>query len=592
MNIQNTIYVVLIVFTFFFFACKKDGPKSEAKPPEYTKPGYSIIESVSVNTTFEFTDITNKAGIDFIHETGAFGKKWMPETMGSGGGFLDYNNDGLPDIFLVNSTEWPGHETKKKQNTPKLYRNSGNGKFEDVTIEAGLDFSVYGMGCAFADYDSDGDLDIYLTAVGDNKLLRNDKGIFTEVTAQAGVFGDSKFSGESPAWSTSAAWVDMDRDGRLDLFVCNYVKWTPETDLFTTLDGTTKSYATPEQYEGETCRLYRNTNGSRFEDITKKAGVFNSEGKSLGVAIADFNDDGWPDIVVTNDTQPNFLYLNQGNGTFTDIALRAGMAYDEFGRARAGMGLDVADIKNNGNLSIAIGNFSREPISLYTQISGELFQDFAGSARLTKSSLLPLTFGILFEDFDLDGYVDLITGNGHIEPEINSVQQEITFAQAPLLFHNNTLGQFVDISNQIGESFTEPIVARGIATADIDQDGDLDVLITVNGGSPKLFRNDLQKEQANWLKITLEGNKPNFNAVGAAVTIWAGELKQKKMVRTGSSYLSQSDFSTLIFGLGKHTQTDSLEIRWPTTGKVTRLGPAKASQTYIIQESNPVLSKL
>ena len=209
MNIQNTIYVVLIVFTFFFFACKKDGPKSEAKPPEYTKPGYSIIESVSVNTTFEFTDITNKAGIDFIHETGAFGKKWMPETMGSGGGFLDYNNDGLPDIFLVNSTEWPGHETKKKQNTPKLYRNSGNGKFEDVTIEAGLDFSVYGMGCAFADYDSDGDLDIYLTAVGDNKLLRNDKGIFTDVTAQAGVFGDSKFSGESPAWSTSAAWVDQ-----------------------------------------------------------------------------------------------------------------------------------------------------------------------------------------------------------------------------------------------------------------------------------------------------------------------------------------------------------------------------------------------
>ena len=591
MNIQNTIYVVLIVFTFCFLTCKKDEPKSEAKPPEYTKPRYTITESNSIHTSLHFTDITKEAGIDFIHETGAFGKKWMPETMGSGGGFLDYDNDGLPDIFLVNSSKWPGHETNKKQHTPKLYRNLGNGKFRDVTIKAGLDFSVYGMGCAFADYDSDGDMDIYLTAVGDNKLLRNDKGKFTDVTATAGVFGNSENPNDPPAWSTSTAWVDVDRDGRLDLFVCNYVKWTPETDLFTTLDGTTKSYATPEQYEGETCRLYRNINGSRFEDITKKAGVFNPEGKSLGVAIADFNDDGWPDIVVTNDTQPNFLYLNQGNGTFTDIALRAGMAYDEFGRARAGMGLDVADIKNDGNLSIAIGNFSREPISLYTQISGELFQDFAGSARLTKSSLLPLTFGILFDDFDLDGYVDLITGNGHIEPEINSVQQEITFAQPPLLFRNNTLGQFIDISNQIGQSFSQPIVARGIATADIDQDGDLDVLMTVNGGSPKLFRNDLQKVHANWLKLTLHGNRPNLNAVGAVVTVWAGELKQKKMVRTGSSYLSQSDFSTLMFGLGEHSEIDILEIRWPSTAKSNRLGPAKARQTYIIQESNPVLDR-
>ncbi|TDI92529.1 MAG: CRTAC1 family protein [Caldithrix sp.] len=587
---SNKSYITLLISLIVLIACKKNENQAEQKPPEYTKPGYTITESNSIHTPIQFIDITEDAGLDFIHQTGAFGKKWMPETMGSGGGFLDYNNDGLPDIFLVNSSEWPGHETNKKQHTPKLYRNLGNGQFRDVTIQAGLGFSIYGMGCTFADYDSDGDLDIYLTAVGDNKLLRNDEGKFTDVTAQAGVFGNSDEPDQTPAWSTSAAWVDVDRDGRLDLFVCNYVKWTPETDLFTTLDGTTKSYSTPEQYEGETCRLYRNINGNRFEDITKKAGVFNPEGKSLGVAIADFNDDGWPDIVVTNDTQPNFLYLNQGNGTFTDIALRAGMAYDEFGRARAGMGLDVADIKNNGNLSIAIGNFSREPISLYTQISAELFQDFAGSARLTKSSLLPLTFGILFADFDLDGYVDLITGNGHIEPEINSIQQEITFAQAPLLFHNNTLGQFIDISNEIGKSFTEPIVARGIATADIDQDGDLDVLITVNGGSPKLFRNDLQPEQANWLKITLEGNKPNFNAVGAAVTIWAGGLKQKKMVRTGSSYLSQSDFSTLIFGLGKHTQTDSLEIWWPTTGKVTRLGPAAAGKTYVIQESNPVLA--
>jgi len=289
MNIQNTLYVVLIVFTFCFLACQNNKPKTEQKPPEYTKPSYTITETNSSHIPIQFTDITKDAGIDFIHETGAFGKKWMPETMGSGGGFLDYDNDGLPDIFLVNSSKWPGHETNKKQHTPKLYRNLGNGNFEDVTIEAGLEFSVYGMGCAFADYDSDGDMDIYLTAVGDNKLLRNDKGRFTDITVQAGVFGNSENPNDPPAWSTSTAWVDVDRDGRLDLFVCNYVKWTPETDLFTTLDGTTKSYDTPEQYEGETCRLYRNINGNRFEDITKKAGVFNPEGKSLGVAIADFN---------------------------------------------------------------------------------------------------------------------------------------------------------------------------------------------------------------------------------------------------------------------------------------------------------------
>jgi len=582
MNIQNTIYVVLIVFTSCFLACQNDKPKSEQKPPEYTKPSYTITETNSSHIPIQFTDITKDAGIDFIHETGAFGKKWMPETMGSGGGFLDYDNDGLPDIFLVNSSEWPGHETNKKQHTPKLYRNLGNGKFRDVTIQAGLDFSIYGMGCAFADYDSDGDLDIYLTAVGDNKLLRNDKGKFTDVTATAGVFGNSENPNDPPAWSTSTAWVDVDRDGRIDLFVCNYVKWTPETDLFTTLDGTTKSYATPSQYQGETCRLYRNIDGHRFKDVTKSAGVLNAEGKSLGVAIADFNSDNWPDIFVANDTQANFLYQNNGAGTFTDIGIRAGVGIDEYARARAGMGVDIEDIRNDGKYSIAIGNFSREPISLFTQISHELFQDQAGLARLAKPSLLLLTFGLLFVDLDLDGYVDLITGNGHIEPEINLVQQEITFAQPPLLFRNNTRGQFIDVSNQIGESFSQPIVARGIATADFDQDGDLDVLITVNGGSPKLFRNDLQKEHANWLKVNLKGNKPNLNAVGAVVTVWAGDLKQKKMVRTGSSYLSQSDFSILIFGLGEHSEIDSLEIRWPTTGKTNRLGPAKARQTYII----------
>jgi hypothetical protein len=405
------------------------------------------------------------------------------------------------------------------------------------------------------------------------------------VTAEAGVTGNSQRAGDPPAWSTSAAWVDVDRDGRLDLFVCNYVKWTPETDLFTTLDGKTKSYATPEQYQGETCRLYRNLDGRRFKDITETAGVLNPDGKALGVAVADFNDDGWPDLAVSNDTQPNFLYLNKGDGTFTNVALQAGVAYDEAGRARAGMGIDVADVTNKGRLSIAIGNFAREPLSLYTQISNELFQDLAGAARLTKPTVLMLTFGLLFADFDLDGYADLAVANGHIEPEINAVQQDITFAQRPQLFRNNGRRQFVDISDQAGEAFAEPIVGRGVAAADIDDDGDGDLLITVNGGSPKLLRNECK--DANWIKIRLLGNSPNLDAVGATVTVWAGDLVQRKMVRTGSSYLSQSEANPIVFGLGAHSQADSLAIRWPTSGKTSKLGAACAGRTYTIRESLP-----
>ncbi|MFQ5632605.1 MAG: CRTAC1 family protein, partial [bacterium] len=351
--------------------------------------------------------------------------------------------------------------------------------------------------------------------------------------------------------------------------------------------GKNKSYATPEQYQGETCRLYRNINGKQFEDVTAKAGVLNESGKSLGVAIADFNNDGWPDMVVSNDTQPNFLYLNNQNGTFRDVGLQAGIAYDEFGRARAGMGIDIADVSNSGRLSIAIGNFSREPISLYTQIDNALFQDHAGAARITRSSLLNLTFGVLFADLDLDGYQDMIVANGHIEPAINSVQQDITFEQSPQVFRNNTKGRFVDITNRMDMRFREPIVARGIATADIDNDGDLDVLMTVNGGAPKLFRNDLPAENSNWIKIKLRGEKPNVQAIGANVTIWAGGVRQQRLVRTGSSYLSQSDITELVFGLGALQKADSVHIRWPTTAKVTKRENIISKKMFLIKEDDP-----
>jgi len=591
-NMNQKFLLTVFIAAICGLNCSKQAPATD-QPAGYAAPSYMLADSIKSVTGIHFTDMTRDAGIDFVHETGAFGKKWMPETMGSGGGFLDYDNDSWSDIFLVNGCDWPGHERQSQKATPKLYRNLGNGRFEDVTRKAGLDFSIYGMGCAFADYDADGDMDIYLTAVGNNKLLRNGQGQFRDVTAQTGASGNSEEPGRASAWSTSAAWADVNRDGWLDMFVCNYVRWTPATDLFTTLDGKNKSYATPEQYEGESCRLYRNIRGLRFEDITKRAGVLNHNGKSLGVAVADFNDDGWPDIVVANDTQPNFLYQNNGDGTFTDIGLPAGIAYDEVGRARAGMGIDVADINNQGKQSIAIGNFSREPLSLYTQIGHGLFQDLAGATHLARPSLFMLTFGLTFADFDLDGFADLITANGHIEPEINSIQPDITFAQPPQLFLNNRAGQFIDVSQQIGEVFPQPVVARGLATADIDGDGDLDVLITVNGGPAKLLRNDLPgSDSSNWIKFRLIGKPPNRNAIGAAVTVSAGDLHQRKTIRTGSSYLSQSDISVMIFGLGSHTQADSIEIRWPTSGRVDKLGSARAGRFYEIDEKNSKMKAL
>ena len=572
----------ILLLLFQLVGCGKK--EAEKATLEFTDEAHDFTADRSAKTFNHIrrTDITNASGIDFMHVTGAFGEKWMPETIGSGGGFFDYNNDGWPDIFLVNGSFWPDHKTNDVKPTPVLYRNNMDGTFTDVTAASGLDFSIYGMGCSFADFDADGDMDIYLTAVGNNLLLQNENGIFQDVTAKMGVSGNDPGPASIPAWSTSAAWVDVDRDGWLDLFVDNYVKWTPETDIYSTRDGKSKSYATPDIYQGETCRLYKNMEGRYFEDITEKAGVLNHEGKSLGVAVADFNNDNWPDIVVSNDTQPNFLYINNGDGSFINKALVYGIGYDENGRARAGMGLDIADVANDNNLAIAIGNFSQEPLSLYTQTGSGLFQDRAGAAQLTRASLLQLTFGIHFDDLDNDGFVELITANGHIEPEINGIQQNITFEQRPQIFYND-LGKFIDISDEVGDSFKEPLVGRGIATADIDKDGDLDILLTVNGGVPRLFRNDSELKN-NSVSIQLKGKKPNQNAIGAKITVWNDGMGQNRMLRTGASYLSQSDISSVTVGLGLKEKADSIKITWPTSGKETVIKDYKQGSTVVIDE--------
>lgn len=583
----NYRFFTLPVFVLILLSCGKKETKQE--PLEFTRevPSYTGDRSSTIQAPIKMTDITQDAGIQFSHVTGAFGQKWMPETIGSGGGFFDYDNDGWLDIFLVNSKEWDGHPDSyrdgKRKATSKLYRNLGNGTFQDVSEKAGITFSIYGMGCYFADYDADGDMDIYITAVGDNLLLRNDHGKFTDVTKQSHVSGNDTRPDAIPAWSTGAAWIDVDRDGWLDLFVANYVKWTPQTDIYVTRDGKNKSYATPDVYKGESCRLYRNVKGKYFEDITEKAGVLNHEGKSLSVAVADFNDDNWPDIAISNDTQPNFLYINNGDGTFSNQAIVAGIGYDENGRARAGMGIDVADIGNNDKFAIAIGNFSQEPLSLYTQTgSGDFFQDQAGATRLTRPTLLRLTFGLQFCDFDLDGYQDLVLANGHIEPQINDIQQNITFAQTPQMFYNSE-GKYIDMSGEAGEAFEEPIVGRGTATGDFDKDGDLDLLITVNGGSPKLLRNDTENK-SNYVGIILKGKSPNLQAIGAKIILYANGITQQRMVRTGSSYLSQSDVSTTIFGLGKIDKVDSVKVTWPTSGNSKTLRDLELNKVHVVRE--------
>ena len=563
-------------------ACSPAESTTEESPSyTETRPSFSSRTTSEASTDLRLTDITASAGIDFRHATGAFGDKWMPETMGSGVAVFDYDGDGWPDLFFVNSTGWDGH-AEDRGATSKLYRNLGDGTFRDVTRLVGLAKPLYGMGVAAADYDADGDVDLYVTAVGDNRLYRNDGGRFSDVTAEMGAAGNAAGASD-PAWSAAAAWFDADLDGWVDLLVCNYVDWTPETDLFFSRDGVNKSYATPEEYEGESCRLLHNESGRRFSDVTVEAGLENPDGKSLGIFVDDFNDDGWPDIAITNDTYQNFLYLNQGDGTFVDAGQRAGVAFDEGGRARAGMGVDVADILNRGQLSIAIGNFSNEPVALYTQIGGELFQDLAGAARLTRATLLPLTFGLRFADLDLDRYVDLVLGNGHIEPEIEAIQSDVSFAQAPQLFQNDGRGRFVEVSELLGEGFSEPIVARGIATADIDRDGDLDLVITTNGGAPKLYRNDLTAD-ATWIRVRLEGAWPNRAAIGAAVHVFVGGVAQRFVVATSSSYLSQSETNPVLAGLDGAPAADSVVVRWPTGGRGVS-GAVQAGQEIVISET-------
>jgi enediyne biosynthesis protein E4 len=501
---------------------------------------------------FRLTNVTSAAGIDFQHNSGAFEAKYLPETLGSGCAFLDYDGDGWLDILLVNGMDWPGH--KKRHSTPRLYRNNRNGTFTDVTQRAGLAVEMYGMGVAVADYDNDGFPDVLITAVGQNRLFKNTgKGTFIDVTEKAGLGGRSSFS-------TSAMWFDFDRDGHLDLFVCNYVKWSPEHDIYCSVDGKRKSYCTPEAYHGSTCWLFRNRGNGTFEDVTAKSGIFDTTSKSLGVALVDYDRDGWPDVLVANDTQPNKLYRNLRNGTFEDVAVRAGVAFSEDGKARAGMGIDVADYDNSGTPGIVITNFDNEMMALY-QLRGAAYTDVSVKAGIGQPSRNSLGFGCAFCDVNLDGWLDLLVANGHID-ETARVLRNVGYAQAPHLFLNDGHGAFRDVAQEAGSDFAAPKVGRGIAYGDFDRDGDVDLLITTNRGPALLYRNDVTNGNRS-ARLRLVGTKSNRDGIGAVVRVFTPEGVQSRMVKTGSSYLSQSEL-TLTFGIGKREKADRVVIEWPS----------------------------
>jgi len=528
---------------------------------------------------FRLTDITTSAGIQFKHNSGAYGGKFLPETMGSGCAFLDYDGDGWQDILLINGMDWPGH--KRQRSTLKLYRNNRNGTFTDVTKAAGLDIEMYGMGVAVGDYNNDGFPDLLITCVGQNRLFKNTgHGKFIDVTDLSGL-------GKRLGFSTSALWFDFDRDGHLDLFVCNYVKWSPETDVFCSVDGKHKAYCTPEAYRGDTCWLFKNLGNGKFEDVTASSGIFDTSSKSLGVAMFDYDRDGWPDLLVANDTQPNKLYKNLHNGKFRDVALDAGLAFSMEGKARAGMGVDVADFENSGQPGVAITNFDNEMIGFYRQQGAGNFVDVASGNGIGKVSRNTLGFGCIFADMGLDGALDLIAVNGHIDETVRNVRN-VGYAQAPELFINQGRGAFIDVASDVGGGFAKPKVGRGLAYGDFDRDGDVDVLMTTNNGPAYLFRND-QLAGNKSIRFRLTGTKSNHDAIGAVVKVFYSGVSQMRTVKSGSSYLSQSELP-VTFGVGKQDQVERVVIEWPS-GKTEEFKKIAAGKEYDCVEGKGITSK-
>ena len=539
-----------------------------------------------------FTDVTTSAGIEFVHENGAAGEKLLPETMGGGCGFVDVDNDGDADIVLVNGCRWPWDETSQRDAaTPALYLNDGTGQFSDATAGSGLDVTFYGTGLAAGDIDGDGLTDLFIASVGQDRLFRNlGGGRFEEITAAAGVAGDE---GD---WGSSCGFFDYDRDGDLDLFVCNYVIWNRDIDRSQNfqLIGGGRAYGRPQNFGGSFPKLYRNEGNGTFANVSAESGiqVLNPAtnvpvAKSLGVTFDDFDADGWLDVVVSNDTVQNFLFRNKQDGTFEEVGRLAGIAFDIQGNARGAMGIDVACFRNDADRGIVIGNFANEMTALYvSRGSGVQFKDDAIANGLGPQTRLELTFGVLFADIDLDGRLDVVAANGHLEEEINRVQKTQFYEQPPRMYFNcgsDQATEFMPVDvDKTGEDFAKPMVGRSLATADIDGDGDLDLLFTSSGGAPRLLRND-QTLGHNWLRIQLVDEGANHEGIGATVTLDRDGVTHTRRINPTRGYQSQSELP-VTFGLGDSPHTGRVIVTWPD-GTVTEHEGLDPNQLHTLRRN-------
>ncbi len=560
-------------FLFLIFTATAIGwscSKSESPPPHAASSHASNGAALPA-----FTEITTEAGLsDFKYVNGAFGKVWFPEQMGAGCGFIDYDNDGWLDILLVGGGALAPN-TITEPPALWLYRNNGDATFSIKTKEARLDgLHAYGTGITVADYDNDGDDDFFFTTLHENMLFRNDGGVFTEVAQKAGVIA------KPIRWSSSANFFDADKDGWLDLYVCNYADWSPERDIPCYVEGGLKEYCPPGMYVGVPNYFYHNNGNGTFTEMTEEVGFANAPGKSLGVAELDFNNDGWSDLVISNDGERTLLYENNRNGTFTEKGTIAGIAYSEFGEARAGMGIDAGVTDTTGRVSVFIGNFSAEMIGVYRYNPTGWFTDRAAVSKIGRPSLPVLTFGLFLLDMDFDTDLDLFVANGHVYPIRVKFMDGITYEQPPQLFLSNNDGTFDEVSQNIGGVFTQPMVARGAIYGDVDRDGDPDILLTENSGSAHLWRNDFKNP--NFLRVCLEGRESNRDGVGTRIIAIVDGQRMERRIRTGSSYLSSSE-KTATFGLGQATQVDSLLVYWPGA-RVDRFAAIEANQEIRLVE--------